>query len=343
MININRHYDNTDFITGLRFIAVLGVFLIHSGGGGLREYGTLGNLLVDMGKYGVDMFFVISGFTIFNQLYNNKYSYEKFLKLRLLRLIIPYFPLLLLSYILNFETIEFSTFLGHSLFLGYLIPEQKSVIGVEWSLSVEVFYYFVIGFLISKFKPSIRDTILITLILYIVSKTFGKIFNIHDLLYFVLPLKYAYMFVLGGYAYLVRQAFLTYKHNQFLQNISNTLMIFVLGIWILNLVFNKAIFDSLTYALLTCLCLIFIQDNAKFSRLLTNKYIVFLGSISFSIYLIHPFILGLNLYRVLAIKDITFVFFVNLFFTLTISTIYYYIFEYSFYKKLKFKLIGYHK
>ena len=36
-MQIDRRYDGTDFITGLRAVAVFLVFIIHSGGGGLRD------------------------------------------------------------------------------------------------------------------------------------------------------------------------------------------------------------------------------------------------------------------------------------------------------------------
>lgn len=77
-----RDYKDTNFITSLRAIAILFVFIIHSGGGGLRELGAMGNFFVDIGKYGVQMFFVISGFTIFNQFFSEKYTLKKFLLVR---------------------------------------------------------------------------------------------------------------------------------------------------------------------------------------------------------------------------------------------------------------------
>jgi peptidoglycan/LPS O-acetylase OafA/YrhL len=71
-MQIDRHYGGTEFITGLRAIAVFLVFLIHSGGGGLREVSEFLNTFVNFGKYGVQIFFVISGFTIFYQLYEGQ-------------------------------------------------------------------------------------------------------------------------------------------------------------------------------------------------------------------------------------------------------------------------------
>ena len=48
----------------MRGMAVLGVILIHTGGGGLRELGAFANRFVDFGATGVYAFFTISGFSI---------------------------------------------------------------------------------------------------------------------------------------------------------------------------------------------------------------------------------------------------------------------------------------
>jgi peptidoglycan/LPS O-acetylase OafA/YrhL len=77
-MKIERVYEGTKFITGLRAIAVLLVFLIHSGGAGLTEFGGALSTLVTAGKYGVEIFFVISGFTIFYQLFEGNYTLKRF-------------------------------------------------------------------------------------------------------------------------------------------------------------------------------------------------------------------------------------------------------------------------
>ena len=58
-VNIKK-YNDTNYITGLRAFAALGVVLIHSGGAGLREFGNIGNFIVDLGRTGVFVFFVVT-------------------------------------------------------------------------------------------------------------------------------------------------------------------------------------------------------------------------------------------------------------------------------------------
>ncbi|MBK9322819.1 MAG: acyltransferase family protein [Bdellovibrionaceae bacterium] len=64
-------FEDTAYLTGLRGYAALAVFFIHSGGAGLRQVDAFGegarsllNRLVDFGKYGVVVFFVLSAYTI---------------------------------------------------------------------------------------------------------------------------------------------------------------------------------------------------------------------------------------------------------------------------------------
>ncbi len=47
---VDKNYGDTNFLTSMRAIAILLVFLIHSGGGGLRLLSGWGDHLVDCGK-----------------------------------------------------------------------------------------------------------------------------------------------------------------------------------------------------------------------------------------------------------------------------------------------------
>jgi len=58
-----RRYGDTDFVTGLRAVAIVMVLVIHSGA--FVDFGTIGQSVTDNGKFGVQIFFVIAGFTIF--------------------------------------------------------------------------------------------------------------------------------------------------------------------------------------------------------------------------------------------------------------------------------------
>ena len=65
-------FGDTEFVTGLRAYAAFWLSLIHAGGGGLRNFGEVGNRIADLGATGVYMFFVISGFCISHSLKEKK-------------------------------------------------------------------------------------------------------------------------------------------------------------------------------------------------------------------------------------------------------------------------------
>lgn len=71
-----RSYGETDFVTGLRCIAALMVVSIHTAA--FRDFGWLGETVTNSGKYGVQIFFVISGFTI-ARTYQSARSYRQYL------------------------------------------------------------------------------------------------------------------------------------------------------------------------------------------------------------------------------------------------------------------------
>ena len=59
-----KNYGATTFVTGMRAYAATAVVLTHSGGAGLRDLGSIGNHLTELGAQGVTVFFVISGFSV---------------------------------------------------------------------------------------------------------------------------------------------------------------------------------------------------------------------------------------------------------------------------------------
>ncbi len=100
-IILNRYCD-TNFITGLRGYAIMMVLTIHYGGFGLRELGYIGNNLVDAGKNGVYIFFVISGYAITYSFYSNP-NYKEFFIKRVFRIAPIFYLVILLSWGLSIE------------------------------------------------------------------------------------------------------------------------------------------------------------------------------------------------------------------------------------------------
>ena len=56
--------ERLSYIDGLRGLAALMVFMIYCGSPAICALGPYGNLLVDHGRYGVSVFFVVSAYTL---------------------------------------------------------------------------------------------------------------------------------------------------------------------------------------------------------------------------------------------------------------------------------------
>lgn len=139
----------------MRGYSALAIFLIHSGGGGLRELSYFTNEIVDKGKYGIVSFFVISAFTnamsIDKSISNNKFSYKHYIMNRWLR-IFPLFYIVALfaflnggnSYYLQVFKVNndiFNFILQISLLNVFFTKHVNNLIGVEGILSIQFFYY----------------------------------------------------------------------------------------------------------------------------------------------------------------------------------------------------------
>lgn len=147
------------FITGLRGYAALMVFLIHTG----NLYGIhrpFFERLVEFGKYGVILFFVISAFTICLSIARkNVFSFRKYIVRRFLRIAPLYFLISIICFGFNgmisggayymhlfgVKSYDLLNLFTHLTFTSIFLQQyQNSLIGLEWTIPLEFFYYFLI-------------------------------------------------------------------------------------------------------------------------------------------------------------------------------------------------------
>jgi len=296
----------------LRGIAAFAVVLCHFGNP-LKDdsnFGQLFNLFHDYGNYGVQMFFVISGFVIPLSLDRGNYklpSYLTFLKKRAFRLHPPYVVALLLTVLVAYFSHkskgmpynEDALSITKSFFYLHFPGDNP----VFWTLGVEVTYYLFIGLSFPLFKKQpVIATLVLTPLLAFVSQTI-----ITDYVNFF---NFSLYFLIGIFGYFVYT-----KQNLMFNYIGMALSI--AGSFYLNEIIGTSV------ALFTILFIFFY--NYKVPKLFN-----FLGEISYSVYLIH-FILGvkfINLstryispsyYWVLLITAILFVYAVSYVFYLLIE------------------------
>lgn len=355
-----KNYNDTNFITGMRFYAVFLVFLAHSIGTGIfSEYPIL-MPLYHLGKYGVDMFFVISGFTIYFQLSNKRLSLIDFYYIRLSRISSAYWPILvfLIIYYWLFEgaaltgwfnhfgySLTFKNIIAHFLFLGWGLPQYaNNIIGVEWSLNIEVFYYLLFGVLFFYLQVNKLNKISSLLVIFFMFSVFISIYReqlkIPSEYFLWLPFKYCYLFALGGVSFYIRDI-ITNKYNIRIQKIFSDLSIILALITFIllykyDLYTRSSFLVSFIFSIICSILLVFVNNTSKFAFVFTCSSIVFLGTSSFSFYLVHyPISNFLNLIDINVSSELKFL--LNFSLSSIVAYLWYLIFEVRLYNRLKRK------
>jgi peptidoglycan/LPS O-acetylase OafA/YrhL len=290
---------------GLRFIAISMVFLFHLNGYLLAtstSYQPRGRpdwscLVAMQGMHGVELFFVISGFILalpFAGHYltgDQAVSLRKYYLRRLTRLEPPYFAAVFLLLALNawvhpgssasgYGHLAASLFYSHNLVYG----TASTVIGVAWSLEIEVQFYLLVPFMTRLFAISdrrVRRAFVIFLVLLAIAARV-LILNHHSRLQLSI-LGYLQFFLIG---FLLADIFVAdwkgLPQKSFLWD-----AVAVLG-WPLLLYglrwpfFTHWIFPALLFVLY---CAAF---RGRITQLFfSNSWITAIGGMCYSIYLLH--------------------------------------------------------
>lgn len=289
----------------MRAYAVVAVILFHLG-------------YLPNGYVGVDVFFVISGFLItsiiYKDLHEKKFSIRQFYERRIRRI----FPLLL--FISSFalfvgvflmlpndlenlaQSVVASNFSANNILMlitssdYWAIKNDYKPLIHTWSLGVEEQYYLIYPFLLillSKIK--IRVIPYFLFIAFVVSVVLFLFFGNPATRFYLLHFRFFELAIGGLFAVLLFGK----KSHQFLHKYifyASVLGLFLLlttsTIWPQFLV----IFTSLCTALMLSSTGFLTQKNIVLKALFQNKLIVYLGKISFSLYMWHQLIFAFSRY-----------------------------------------------
>lgn len=286
--------NKLESIQVLRFIAAFSVMMVHLP-------------LLGFGSWGVDIFFVISGFIMmFVTEKENKFFFIK----RLVRIIPLYWCLTILIFVISVFLPQYlnntsDNFL-HLIKSLLFIPFDKNGTGhfpvhfLGWSLNFEIIFYLLFAsslFLIKNFRALLVSILIILFVL--ISSFFSDknfVFNVYSN---TIILEFIFGIII----------FYIWKKYQGTLNKSRlyipTMILFLLISYLLIIGLFRPEFEHLNYrfirfgfpSFLLVLYFILFLDNFKFP-----KTLVLLGDSSYSLYLIHPFIIQF-FYKVLNFEN----------------------------------------
>ena len=332
-------------LTFTRFIAALLIVIFHYGRDCFLFNNDYVSFIFTQANIGVSYFFILSGFVMIIAYYNNtKIIFLKYMKNRLARIYPVYLlAIFLVLYINLFKVINFTDLFLNILMIQSWIPEKALTINFPgWSLSVELFFYLSFPFLFNFiYKKNTLKSIAFWIILFwllsqiifylIVNTDFitTPVYIIQDLHYN--PLMHLNEFLIGNLAGLYFMSELKEKRKNYSVHILFMLLILVL---LFKFTFGLDYHNGLLAVIFVPLIVLISLSTDKLTNLLRENFFVFLGEISFSIYILqYPVWVLCSDYRLNKYfgidkeSDISLSFFLRLAILIILSSISYLFFE----------------
>ena len=264
-------------LDGLRGIAAVSVVLFHyfTRYDQIYNHENLPDGLFSYGNYGVHLFFIISGFVIFWSLMHIKSPLD-FVVSRFSRLYPVYWAAMALTFIcvstfgLPGREAPVSAFFGNFLmFHSYFhIP---NVDGVYWTLSVELTFYLWM-LIIFSLKILKRIDMLALLALLVSALYHFKFIELSNLMIDLLIIRWSVFFIIGICLFKIYQK-------------KTTVLTLINFAFATGMIFR--IHGQVSLMICSGIILVIFLGTNGYLPFLKNRILIFLGAISYSLYLIH--------------------------------------------------------
>ena len=291
-----------DFLDGLRGVAILAVVFFHAyyRWQPIEPYSQSAAIqsLASFGWLGVQLFFCISGYVIYLSLYKSSgllsFAKKRFLRLAPAMYVASFFLFFSAFYISERPegAVKFFDMLPGLLFIEpyYLsklpLLDVQSLDGAFWSLYIEVKFYLVAGVLFFVLKDKALRVLFYAYLFYF----FATVLNVSGVSYWGVNKISNVLYHLGfehyGWFLIGILAFKVFEEN----SRKDRVFLFVIAVAAICQTLTKN--NSYSLSLIIALCITvalfllpFISNNVQ--RLLSNRFLLFVGFISYPLYLIH--------------------------------------------------------
>lgn len=311
----------------LRAIAALGVVIHHieqfKAMNGLQiSNPNLSFLVHNLGKAGVDLFFVLSGFLITYLLLQEKnnnnghLNISKFYLRRIFRIWPLYYLIMIISFVVipvisKLSVFEYNSSLLNSinnpanysfktiaLYMGFLPQFGNVVVGASqsWSIGIEEQFYLVMPLAITVFRKKVFFilVLLASLVFFCLTINLNNVFSIDsNIAYFFRVVSYfnfqlLLIGVVGGYLYFYNLTKVSNLTKSKFGYFSLIMLILFLSIF---LVFENKLNHFILGVLFLILILFTVNNSNKL--VFKNNVMSYLGKISYGIYMYHTVVLFL--------------------------------------------------
>lgn len=327
----NKSLDLIQIYRGLAaLMVVIFHFWIHMAHFFDNEFTSV-RKITNLGAYGVDFFFVLSGFIISYSYINKDISIKKYLTNRYLRIYLPYIPLGVIFAVgytllpnLSFVGVDFDWFATLT-----LIPVGVTSLVVAWSLMHEILFYCIFIIAIISYKKY-NYFLIVWSILIIIYHYYAIETSIEYIDFFLSKLfhLYNFEFMLGYICYLSLDYFKNKKTSIFLAFCF--LIAFIFSYYNYpNKILLKTLYSIFSF------WLIIIAYQYKDIVIFKKNFFMQMGNFSYSLYLLHIPV-QIVFFRIFPVKNIWLVLIVGMALILICSYLYAQLFE----KKLLFFIKG---
>ncbi len=321
-------------INGLRFFAALAVIITHiellKGSFEFKSYWK-NPIIFNLGGLGVYFFFVLSGFLITFLLLSEKQKFntikiKEFYYRRILRIWPLYYLILILGFFVlpHFKEIQIpylqDNFIEHYnanliLYL-FILPNVAFAlfmavphIGQLWSIGVEEQFYLFWPWLVLKAKNTVKALLYVIFILILIKFTMlvlGKFYGAekwYEPLKLIIAMSKFECMALGG----IGACILFQKNDKLLKLVYNKYVLAssILFIPLLMLFTPPFLQDGihLVYSVIFLIIILNVTGNKTIFFSLENKYLNFLGKISYGLYMYHFLLIPIILYYMKPLKN----------------------------------------
>ncbi len=254
------------------------------------------SFIFEQANFGVSYFFILSGFVMIIAYYNKKsVGFFQFIKNRLARIYPLYLLAIIMVLVINrFRIEDYQELLLNITMLQTWMPLKALTVNPPgWSLSVELIFYIMFPFLFNKIYKSIETKklaisliafwLVSQVIFYLIISEIVMVPNLTVKTALYHPLLHLNEFLIGNLAGLwFMKNYKTYKGNYL-----KAIFVFIIA-FLLLLKFNNGLIyhNGLLALVFTPIIVLLSLSKSKFVNFLSNKQFVFLGEISFGIYIL---------------------------------------------------------